>query len=249
MAMSAKVAVVTGGSVGLGLSIAQRLRRDGWQIAILGRRPEPLHRAASDGILPYVCDVANDGMVEKTANAIASDLGEVSALVNNAGIIRVGPFLAAEPGQIREQIDVNIMGVFFCTKYFAPALKKARGAIVNISSAIASRPILDSAVYITTKGAVEAFTRAMAMELAPEVRVNVVAPGLVRSDIYVEQGMPSREYQDMLKVYGSKYLLGRHGEPEDVADAVAFLVGGQSSWITGTTLRVDSGFIDVGFGG
>ena len=238
---------MTGGGTGLGLEIARRLRRDGRRVAILGRRAEPLEQAAGDGIHPFPCDVSDDAAVERTAARIAEELGVVEILVNNAGTIRTGPFLKASAADIQEQIAVNLLGVFSCTRHFAGALKRSRGAIVNISSALATRPIPDSAVYIATKGALEAFTRAMALELGPEVRVNAIAPGLVRSDIYVDQGMPPADYQAMLETFASKYVLGRHGEPHDIADAVAFLASSQSSWITGFTLRVDSGFIEVGF--
>jgi NAD(P)-dependent dehydrogenase (short-subunit alcohol dehydrogenase family) len=247
MAKAGKVVVVTGGGAGLGLDISRRLRRDGWVVAILGRRAARLTNVAGDGIHAYICDVADDEKVRQTAAEIARELGAVSALINNAGVIRTGPFLEAKAADIQEQIAVNLVGVFSCTRHFAPALKESRGAIVNISSALATRPIPNSAVYIATKGALEAFTRAMALELGPEVRVNAIAPGLVRSDIYIEQGMPPADYQAMLDSFAEKYVLGRHGEPQDISDAVAFLVSDQSSWITGTTMRVDSGFIDIGF--
>ena len=242
-----RTAVVTGGNAGLGLEIAHRLRRDGWVVAILGRRADKLQQAAGDGIHPYVCDVANDAAVQSTSGRIAAELPPVGLLVNNAGIVRTGPFLEAAETDIQQQIAVNLMGVLSCTRHFAPALKSTRGSIVNISSALAKRPIPDSAVYIATKGAVEAFTRAMALELGPDVRVNAIAPGLVRSDIYIEQGMAPEVYQGMLDTFGGKYVLGRHGEPRDIADAVVFLASPQASWITGMTMPVDSGYVEIGF--
>jgi|SRR5579862_5325448 len=249
MAQDAKVAVVTGGGAGLGLEMARRLRRDGRQVAILGRKAERLRQAAGDGIHPFPCDVSDDDAVRRTAVRIAAEIGPVDVLVNNAGLLKTGPFLDASATDIQQQIAVNVLGVYACTRHFAGALRQSRGTIINISSALAARPIQGLSVYIATKGAVEAFTRAMALELAPEIRVNAIAPALVRSDIFTDQGMPPAEYQAMLETLGSQYVLRRYGEPEDIANAVAFLASPESSWITGSILRVDGGSIGAGLRG
>jgi NAD(P)-dependent dehydrogenase (short-subunit alcohol dehydrogenase family) len=243
-----KVAVVTGGSAGLGLEIARTLHRDGFTVAILGRRPDRLQQASGAGLQGYVCDVADDAAVQATAARILDELGPVHVLVNNAGVIRNALLSDADTDGIRYQIAVNIMGVINCTKAFSEALRNTKGCIVNLSSALAKRPLLATSVYAATKGAVETFTRAMALELGQfGIRVNAVAPGLVRSDIYLADGFSSDEYEAALAEFAGRYVLGRHGEPADVAELIAYLVSDKAGWITGAVIPVDSGYSNIGF--
>jgi NAD(P)-dependent dehydrogenase (short-subunit alcohol dehydrogenase family) len=243
-----KVAVVTGGSVGLGFAIAQTLQRDGFAVAILGRSKKRLDEAGACGLRPFVCDVADRAAVSRTAAAIHSELGVVHALVNNAGVIRNGRLAEVDEEGIRYQIAVNILGVINCTAIWTDALRQSRGSIVNLSSALAKRPLVGASVYAATKGAIETFTRAMALELGEfGVRVNAVAPGLTRSEIYLRDGLSSRGYETVLQEFAGKYVLGRHGEPADVAELVAYLLSDKAGWVTGTVIPVDSGYSNIGF--
>jgi NAD(P)-dependent dehydrogenase (short-subunit alcohol dehydrogenase family) len=244
-----KVAVVTGGTAGLGLAMARTLSRDGFSVAILGRRPDRLSAVAADSALrPYRCDVADSSEVSRVAREILADLGRVDLLVNNAGVIRNGLLANARDGDIQHQIAVNLGGVINCTRAFADALRSTRGSIVNLSSALARRPLVGTAVYAATKGAVEAFTRAMALELGRDgIRVNCIAPGLVRSEIYFADGVSPENYEAALREFAGRYVLGRHGEPPDVAELVAFLASDKAEWITAAVLPVDSGYSNIGF--
>ena len=248
MAHDRKAAVVTGGAVGIGRAIAETLQRDGFEVAILGRREDRLKAAAATNIRPYVCDVADAGAVGATFGRIRAELGRIDALINNAGVIRGGELVAASDDDIRYQIDVNLLGSIYCTRAAIAPLKESRGCIVNLSSALAKMPLLGTSVYAATKGAIETFTRAMAVELGTSgVRVNAIAPGLVRSEIYLADGLSPAAYEAALKEFSAKYLLGRAGEPADVAELVAYLVSDRAGWITGAVLPVDSGYSNVGF--
>jgi NAD(P)-dependent dehydrogenase (short-subunit alcohol dehydrogenase family) len=248
MSKARRVAVVTGGGAGLGLAVAHTLRRDGFEVAILGRRQEQLKQAAAGVLRPYVCDVADRRAVFQAAANIVEDFGAVDALINNAGVIRNARLSEADEDGIKYQIAVNILGVINCTMAFTDVLRQARGSIVNMSSALAKRPLVGSSVYAATKGAVETFTRAMALELGEfGIRVNAVAPGLSRSDIYLRDGLSAADYETVLQEFANKYVLGRHGEPADVAELVAYLVSEKAAWVTGTVIPVDSGYSNIGF--
>ncbi|SLN72263.1 SDR family NAD(P)-dependent oxidoreductase [Oceanibacterium hippocampi] len=243
-----KIAVVTGGSAGLGEAMVKALRRDGFMVVAVARRPERLRRIQDDGIETMVCDVSRQAEVRATASNILERFGRVDVLVNNAGVIRSGYLAEMTEEAIRYQFDVNVIGTINCTQAFADALSKSRGSIINLSSALAKRPLLASSVYSATKGAIESFTRAMAIELGTKgIRVNAVAPGLVRSEIYFADGMTREQYEVALGEFASKYVLGRTGEPQDVVELVAFLASDKAGWITGTVIPVDSGYSNIGF--
>jgi NAD(P)-dependent dehydrogenase (short-subunit alcohol dehydrogenase family) len=248
MSTSRKVAVVTGGSAGLGLAIARTLHRDGFDVAILGRRVEQLKEAAAGELHPYVCDVTDSRVVCETAAKISADFGVIHALVNNAGVIRNARLWEADDKGIHYQISVNFVGVINCTKAFTDSLRRSRGSIVNLSSALAKRPLVGASVYAATKGAVETFTRASALELGEfGIRVNAIAPGLTRSDIYLRDGLSAPEYESLLREFAAKYVLGRHGEPPDVAELTAYLVSEKAEWMTGVVIPVDGGYSNIGF--
>jgi 3-oxoacyl-[acyl-carrier protein] reductase len=123
-----------------------------------------------------------------------------------------------------------------------PLLKAARGCVVNFSTAIVRRPLSGTAVYAAAKAGIEGFTRAMALELGPAgVRVNCVAPSLVRSEIWLSAGMPPARYEQMLAERAAEYPLGRVGEPQDIANLVSFIVSERADWITGAVFPIDGG--------
>lgn len=239
MADPSPVALVTGGSSGLGRAVAVLLAAEGYRVAVLCRRPE---RAAGLPAMVVACDVADRASVDRSVAAVIDDLGRLDAVVNSAGILRRGRIESLDDAETATQIAINLQGPLHVARAALPALRATRGAIVNIGSTIAGRPPAGVAVYAATKGATEALTRAMAIELSPDgIRVNAVLPGLVRSDIWLEAGMPAADYERLLAVRGADYPLGRVGEPEDVAHAVAFLLSPKAGWITGVCMPVDGG--------
>ena len=242
-----KVAIVTGAATGIGRAIGLALNRDGYVVAAIGRRRERLQETEKDGFYAYVCDIGDAKQVDEIVAQVLSDHGRIDVLINNAGIVRVGMLEDMAVDSIDDQLQINLAGTIYMTKACAPALRKTAGSIINISSGLASKPVPAHAVYTATKGAVEAFSRAVAIELYDSgVRVNVIAPALVRSDLYVPDAMDQAAYDKFHEDLGKQYLMGRSGEPEDVAELAAFLVSDKASWMTGTVYPVDSGYRSVG---
>ena len=219
-----KVAVVTGGGTGLGRDCAKRLVRDGFRVAVIGRRAKRLAPRRGETLHPYVCDVADPTQIDQTAKAILRDLGRIDVLVNSAGVIRVEPVDQITQDNLRYTVDINLLGTINFCLACVPALKKTKGAIVNISSNVADRPFPGSATYSATKGGVDSFSKALALELGPYgVRVNVISPALVRSEIYTSAGMDEQTYQQILVSEGQLFPLRRAGEPRDVSELISYL--------------------------
>ena len=238
-----KVAVVTGGGTGLGRDAANRLTRDGFKVAVVGRRADRLKPRRGEALHPYPCDVRDPAAIKATVREIVRDLGAIDVLINTAGVIKREPLAKISQQTIAYQIDVNLMGTINMSLACVPALKKTKGTIINFSSEFSRRAAPGFLIYCATKGGIDAFTRALAVELGPyQINVNAISPGLVRSEIYFNDGaMTKAAYEKYLKAYGKMYPLGRAGEPEDVSELVSFLASGRASWMTGDVISVDGG--------
>jgi NAD(P)-dependent dehydrogenase (short-subunit alcohol dehydrogenase family) len=187
-------------------------------------------------------DVASDSSLTEVMSEVERIHGRLDALVHSAGIVESEVAEKISVESVRRQIDINLIGTILSNRAAIPLLKRSGGAIVNFSTGIVRLPIPGTSVYAATKAAVEAFSRSLAFELGPVgIRVNVVAPSVVRSNIWLRAGMAPEAYEKMLKARGAEYPLGRTGEPDDVSAIVRFLVGAQASWITGAVIPVDGG--------
>ncbi|WP_298328723.1 SDR family oxidoreductase [Haloactinopolyspora sp.] len=225
------VAVVTGGSAGIGKAVGNRLRAEGYRVVSLSRQGGE-----------YRADVSDPVAVDAAAAQVLADTGGVDALVTCAGIVGREHLADASPEHIARQVGVNLMGTMHACRAFSAALTESRGTIVTMSSSIAASPQHGTSAYAAAKGGVEAFTKALALELAPGgVRVNAVRPALVESRIWINAGMDPKKYRALLEQRAAEYPLGRVGQPEDIAAAVAFLVSAEAAWITGIVLPVDGG--------
>lgn len=243
----ARVAVVTGGARGLGAAICRALAAQGADVAVWDRDlagAEPLLAELAElgrRAIAQEVDVAEPRSVAAAANEVRERLGPVGILVNNAGISPQKPFLELAEEDWDRVLAVNLKGAFFCTRALVEDMIAARwGRVVNISSSSAQSGTPGMVHYAASKGGVIAFTKALARELAPHgITVNNVAPSTVLTDGLrsIEASLPGG-----LEGYVAQNIpVGRIGQPEDIAHAVAFLAHEASGYITGVTLSVNGG--------
>lgn len=234
-----RIAVVTGGASGIGLGIVEALTRDGFHCVTASRHPE---RAQCAGFTAIATDITKVDDVARLFAQVKADFGDLDVLVNCAGIVAGGRLEAQSDAAIEAQLAVNLFGTIIVTRAALVMLRASKGVVINIGSTLAHRPAPGVSVYAATKGAIEAFTRAMATELAADgVRVLAVLPSLVRSDIWTAAGMSREAYGVLMAARASEYPLGRVGEPADVADMVAYLASSKACWMTGACIPVDGG--------
>ncbi len=237
-----RVAVVTGGTAGIGLSVAEVLARDGWQVVACARRLAGSQALAEQGIAVQACDVSDPASVAALIAHLRDTYGLIGALVNCAGVaIPRSPFADTTDADMEHLFGINVFGTMRMTRAALP-LMQGGATVVNLSSTLAWRPRAGSTIYAATKGAVDAFSKALATEVAAQgIRVHVVAPALVRSRIWLETGMSAEDYDALLAARGKEFPLGRAGEPEDVSELIAFLVSDKAVWLTGNAIQVDGG--------
>lgn len=242
-----QVALVTGGSRGIGQAIVRELSRAGWAVCINyaahGDAAEALAgelRNAGHRAVALCADVADGAQVRAMVQSAETALGPVELLVNNAGVSPVSGLFQDVPDSVWDRtLAVNLSGMRNAILAVLPhMLHEKRGQIVNLASIWGLRGASCEVTYACTKAAVIGLTRSLAMELAPSgIRVNAVAPGCIETDMLRPLG------QETLTSLARETPLGRLGTPEDIAHAVAFLASQQASFITGQVLTVDGGFI------
>lgn len=235
------VAIVTGGSRGIGLGIARELARAGARVAVVARDGDRAAAAVEelpgDGHAAYPCDIADARACRKTVRAVESGQGPVTILVNNAGITRDNIVVRLKDDDWSSVIETNLGGAFNMIRAACRGMMKRRdGAIVNVTSVIGLIGNAGQANYAASKAGLHGLTRSVARELASRnVRCNAVAPGFVRTDMTA--GLPA-DRVDELK---GRIPAGRLGDPEDVATVVRFLAGPGAGYITGQIIAVDGG--------
>lgn len=239
--MTAPAVMVTGAARGIGRAVAVRFCRDGWHVVANDVDASSLRQTVDD--LPgEAMAVPGDASDPESAGtllaAVANQWGRLDALVNNAAITGPrGGLDAWGPARFRDFVAANAAGPYGCTHAAVPLLRgQPAPAVVNLSSVGASRAFRGHPAYVASKGAIEAQTRALALDLAGEgIRVNAVAPGMVATEPWGDLPAAERDRRSQL------VPLGRPATPEDVADAVAFLVSRRAAYITGQVLGVDGG--------
>jgi NAD(P)-dependent dehydrogenase (short-subunit alcohol dehydrogenase family) len=242
--MSEKVAVVTGGSTGIGAASAKLLAEDGFKVLITGRNKETLIESAAqhDNIDYLISDVSIHDDVIKTVDHIKNVYQRLDVLVNNAGIATPIPFEQITMEHYDDIFNINVRGLVDMTHASLPLLKESKGNIINIASIVADDPFPGFVIYSASKGAVITITKGLAKELAEfGIRVNAISPGPIETPLFNKMGMNEEEQQGMGEKISAMVPLARFGTSEEVATAVAFLASDKASYVTGAQYKVDGG--------
>src|SRR6266571_1416202 len=244
MRLKDQVAIVTGGSRGIGRGIVKAFAAEGAKVACIYKG----NQTAADSLVAAVtqaggiakahqCDVANHDDALKVVEAVEADWGPINLMVNNAGVIRDGLFVGMKPEEWNVVLQTNLGGTFnFCHAVAMKMARQRKGRIINISSVAAEHTNPGQTNYAASKGAINSFTRALAVELAGRgVTVNAIAPGFIETDM---SAAVRNKAGDLMK----KFIpMKRIGTPEDIARVAVFLAGPESAYMTGQVLTVDGG--------
>jgi len=245
MMLQDKVAVVTGGSRGIGRAIAEVFAREGARVVIAGRKQEVLERAAREigpSVRPFPCHVGRLDELRALVETVKRELGDIDILVNNAATnIAQGPCLEMDEAQFDKMVEINLKSIFRLTKLAAPGMcARGSGSIINIASIAGLRPQFHSLLYSMTKAALIMMTQSYALELGPHgVRVNAIAPGLIQTAFSEYYWKDDLRREKQLGAQPLKHL----GQPAEVAEIALLLAAERSSYVTGQTIVVDGGYL------
>lgn len=245
--LSGRVAIVTGGSRGIGRSISLALAEHGAHVVVSSRK-----QGACDALAEEIINAGGDatakashagevGSLNRLVEGVAKDLGRLDILVNNAAVNPwFGPAIDLELEAYQKTVDVNIRGTLFASTAAARIMRKAgKGTIINTSSVNAYQPVVGQAIYSITKGAIETMTKALAKEFAKDnIRVNGILPGVTKTDALRDLFKGSDELPAAMR---ATIPMGRHATPDEMAGAAVFLASDASSYMTGASLVIDGG--------
>jgi len=242
MKLSEKVAIVTGGSRGIGKAAAALFAKEGANVVITAKDQTRLENTAKElSVIAIPGDIRKDVDVQHVVKKTLEKFGKVDILVNNAGIFpKIKPLHEISESEWNEVIDVNLTGQFWFTKAVIPHMMKSGGCIVNVSSdtGLKSFANFEADAYSASKAALVLLTKAWAVEYAKyKIRVNCVCPGIVETDMT----KPYLRNEAERSIAEAEYPIGRIGTPDDVAKAILYLVSEDSSWVTGAILPIDGG--------
>jgi NAD(P)-dependent dehydrogenase (short-subunit alcohol dehydrogenase family) len=239
-----RLALVTGAGSGIGQGIARGMAEAGARVHVVDIDGEAALRTAKSigGVAQsFTCDVTDRAQCDALADTLRREIGPISVLVNNAGIIRRGTVTDANArADWDATLAVNLDGPYLMTTAFLTQLTETKAAVINIGSIQSFVALPNSAAYTASKGGVRALTKALAIELSPlGVRVNAIGPGLIATPLNAK----ARENPAYMKNFEGRIPLGRIGTPDDIAPVAVFLASDMARYITGVTLPVDGGFL------
>lgn len=243
-----RVAIVTGASSGIGRATSLRLAADGMAILAVGRDEAALQRVCAEVTAAgaqadfLAADVTTGDAPRRIVEAALAHWGGVDGLVNAAGVIASASVTDTTDVAFDAMMDLNVRASFRLIREAAPALAARQGAVVNLSSVAGTRAFPGLLAYCVSKAAVDQLTRCAALDLAPQkVRVNAVNPGVVVTNLHTRGGMDAAKYAAFLEHSKATHPLGRAGNPDEIAELIAFLVSPRSGWITGESIAIDGG--------
>lgn len=243
-----KIAVITGGNSGIGLSAAHRFISEGAKVVIFGRNRETLDKAVSDlgeNAAGVQGDVANLKDLERLYETVARKHGKIDVLFANAGIFEIRPSDQVDEAHYDRLFNINVKGAFYTIQKAYDHLNDGASIIIN-SSVVSNKGFAGMSVYSATKAAVRSLARTLASELAPRaIRVNAISPGLTETPIIERAGIVDEAKLDFEAQTAKNTPLGRVGQPEEVANVVAFLASSEAAFITGVDYAIDGGLIQV----
>jgi 3-oxoacyl-[acyl-carrier protein] reductase len=241
--------VVTGASSGLGAYAVRHLVGLGARVLAAARRIDRLELLAAElanapgRVVPFRADVSVDAEARAMVAAAVEAFGGIDVLVNNAGSEVQGPLDVLADADFEGMLRANVVSVFVCTRAALAELRKSRGAVINLGSTVVARPPRGRFGYVASKGAVEAMSRALALDLGRDgIRVNVIRPGIIPSEL---RGMTEAEERAKFEtgIAFGRQALSEVGDPRDIAEAIAWLVGPGGRFVTGAVIDVDGGYV------
>jgi 3-oxoacyl-[acyl-carrier protein] reductase len=246
-ALSGKVAVVTGASKGIGAGIAKALAVAGANVVVnYASNKEGAERVVNaivengGNAIAIQADVAKSADVRRLFEATERQFGSLDILINNAAVFQFDPLDEVTEDEFHRQFNTNVLGPVLASQEAVKQFGPEGGSIINISSVASTYGMPTSAVYASTKGALEALTRVLANELAPrKIRVNAIAPGPVETEGLEQTGLKSPDFERQMI---ASTPLGRMGQPDDIARVAVFLASDDSGWMTGERLVASGGF-------
>lgn len=243
-----RVALITGGTTGIGLATAKRFVAEGARVVVTGRNPETLETARRElgaGVEVIQSDAGDERQIAKLFADLARTHHHLDVLFLNAGIARFAPLSEAAPADFDAMWAVNVRGPWLALKHALPLLSEGAAILVN-TSVVNQRGMPGSGAYAATKAALRAVVRVAAAELAGrKVRVNAISPGPIETPIIGKLGLSTKATEEFVQGIGSRVPLGRIGSADEVAAAAVFLASADASFITGSEIAVDGGFAQV----
>lgn len=244
MKLTDKIALITGGTSGIGLAAAELFRREGATVIAVGTDPARLEAAQAilgDGGLAIGADLRRPAEIDRVMATAQSRYGQIDVLFANAGLGRAAPLEAVTEAQFDEQIDVNLKGLFFTVQKAVPLMGKG-GSIVLTTSFLNSKGTPGLSILSATKAAVRSLARSIGAELAPrDIRVNAVSPGPISTPFAGKLGLSTEELKAFADGVEGQVPLQRFGQAGEIAQAALFLASADSAYVTGTELIVDGG--------
>jgi len=216
-----RVAVITGASSGIGEATARALIRDGLKVALLARRADRIEALAAElgeAAIAVTADVTDRDQLVSAAERVQGELGPAAVLINNAGVMLLGPFSSEQRDDYRQMVEVNLLGAITATEIFLPQLRETGGDLVNISSVAGRTARVGNAVYAATKWGINGFSEGLRQELQPDIRVTVVEPGAVATEL------TDHITHDATKAATKDFVRDLAITSEDIAEVIAFAV-------------------------